>query len=742
MSPEGEHTSYYSNPSITSEAVEAIYCYAAVDGKPIYLILDSGSAGSVMSKSFLQQLGRKIESASTITMINIQGGRSRPLGRVSNIPIQINGIEIPMDVDITESKDYYIVAGNDWLSKCQAQLHWDKAKFIFKWQGIIHQVPMTCWEKPSFNQYQQPTPVHTPIDDEYEEEELIPRRNYVILGDQDTQPILAEQSDDQTIIEGQKYSPQYYENLKRKFNVEPSPSEKWKYHWQGPGSRCWCHNKLNRPNDVCEVCKKEYGHLQLLSNVPDEKVATPTVTNLTISQQQQITTLLKQNNNLFADDLSQLGHTKVENHHIPIEASVPVRQRAYRVAPPEQDFIKEEINKMLANDLIQPSESPWASPVVLVRKKNGKLRFCVDYRKLNSLTQRDCHPLPRIDELLDMFGRAKYFTTLDLASGYWQVAMAPEDQPKTAFITSYGLYEFKVMPFGLTNAPATFQRLMNKVFREEIGKFVAVYLDDIIIFSVTFEEHIQHLQQIFQQLRKAGLKLGRDKCEFGKTELAFLGHIVSGNGIAPDPSKIEKIRDFPIPKTLTELRGFLGLASYYRRFIQNFSTIAAPLHRLLRKDVFYEWTEVQQSGFKYLKNCLITAPILVYPDFSKKFLVFTDGSYMGLGAVLAQLDDQNKEHVIAYASRSLNSAERNYAPTELECLAAVWAMEHFRTYLLHQPFDLITDHAALQWLFNKPDPPRKFMRWIIRIMEFPYNVKYRKGKIHQNADTLSRLPSI
>ena len=331
------------------------------------------------------------------------------------------------------------------------------------------------------------------------------------------------------------------------------------------------------------------------------------VTQLTIPQQQQITTLLKQNDKLFADDLSQLGHTKVENHHIPIEVSIPIRQRAYRVAPPEQDFIKEEINRMLKNDLIQPSESPWASPVVLVRKKNGKLRFCVDYRKLNSLTQRDCHPLPRIDELLDMFGCAKYFTTLDLASGYWQVAMAPEDQPKTAFITSYGLYEFKVMPFGLTNAPATFQRLMNKVFREEIGKFVAVYLDDIIIFSVTFEEHIQHLRQIFQQLKKAGLKLGRDKCEFGKTELAFLGHIVSGNGIAPDPSKIEKIKDFPIPKTLTELRGFLGLASYYRRFIQNFSTIAAPLHRLLRKDIPYEWTESQQAGFEYLKNCLITA---------------------------------------------------------------------------------------------------------------------------------------
>src|SRR3954447_21741542 len=192
----------------------------------------------------------------------------------------------------------------------------------------------------------------------------------------------------------------------------------------------------------------------------------------------------------------------METHHIPLEVSFPIKQRAYRVAPPEQDFIKEEIDRMLKNKLIQPSESPWASPVVLVRKKNRKLRFCVDYRKLNSVTRRDCYPLPRIDELLDMFGHAKYFTTLDLASGYWQVAMAPEDQQKTAFITSQGLYEFTVMLFGLTNAPATFQRLMNKIFREEIGKFVAVYLDDIIIFSKNFEEHLNHLGHIFQQLRK------------------------------------------------------------------------------------------------------------------------------------------------------------------------------------------------------------------------------------------------
>jgi hypothetical protein len=248
------------------------------------------------------------------------------------------------------------------------------------------------------------------------------------------------------------------------------------------------------------------------------------------------------------------------------------------------------------------------------------------------------------------------------------------------------------------------------------------------------------LQLIFKRLKDAGLKLGKDKCDFAKLELAFLGHIVSGQGISPDPSKIDKIKNFPIPKNITELRGFLGLASYYRRFIQDFSTSAAPLHLLLRKDAPYIWTEPQQKAFEHLKICLTTAPVLIYPDFKRKFLLFTDGSYIGLGAVLAQLDDNNKERVIAYASRSISGAERNYAPTELECLAAVWGMEHFRSYLLYQQFELITDHAALQWLFNKPDPPRKFMRWIIRIMEFPYQIRYKKGKLHSNADALSRLP--
>src|SRR5215469_2954036 len=266
---------------------------------------------------------------------------------------------------------------------------------------------------------------------------------------------------------------------------------------------------------------------------------------------------------------------------------------------------------MLQQGIIEKSHSPWASPVVLVRKKNGKLRFCVDYRPLNKATKRDEYPLPRIDDMLDSLGGAAWFTSLDLASGYWQVEMNPNDREKTAFVTQFGTYQFTVMPFGLCNAPATFQRLMDEVLHDILWKFVVVYLDDLNIYLKTFEEHLQHLRIVFERLQKAGLRLNPEKCKFVTEELSFLGHLISKDGIRTDPDKIEKVKHFPRPQTVTQLRGFLGLASYYRRFIQNFSKIANPLNRMLKKNIPYEWKQEQQDAFKYLKKCLITSPILV-----------------------------------------------------------------------------------------------------------------------------------
>jgi hypothetical protein len=302
---------------------------------------------------------------------------------------------------------------------------------------------------------------------------------------------------------------------------------------------------------------------------------------------------------------------------------------------PERTFIGEEIQRMLKQDLIEKAKSEWASSVVLVRKKNGKLRFCVDYRQLNQVTRKDLYPLPRIDDMLDALGHASWFTSLDLASGYWQVEVDPKDRDKTTFITQFGTYQFIVMPFGLCNAPVTFQRLMNEVLDEFLWKFVVVYLDDLNVYSKTFAQHLDHLQQVFERLRQVGLKLNPEKCYFIKQELSFLGYLISPRGIHTDPAKVEKVKDFPVPQNLTQLRGFLGLASYYRRFIKNFSKIANPLNKLLKKDVPFLWAKEQQLSFDFLKSCLIHAPILVYPDFEKTFILSTDASTFGLGAILA-----------------------------------------------------------------------------------------------------------
>jgi hypothetical protein len=331
-----------------------------------------------------------------------------------------------------------------------------------------------------------------------------------------------------------------------------------------------------------------------------------------------------------------------------------------------------------------------------VPKKNGKKRICIDYRKINQVTEKDIYPFPIIEEILESFQGAQWFSSLDLASGYWQVAVKEEDRKKTAFITKFGLYEFNVMPFGLYNVPATFQKLMDKVITKYLEKFVLVYLDDLTIYSKTFDDHVKHLSIIFQTLREAQLKLNKEKCHFFLPTLKFLGHEVSRDGIRPDEDKLIKVKNFPRPVNLRSLRGFLGLASYYQKFIKDFSKKAQPLNQLLQKDKPFEWKAKQQKAFEWLKYQLITMPILQYPDFKKPFYLHMDASRTGLGAVLAQKDEDNKEYAVAYASRSLNRAERNYSTTEQECLAVIWAVEHFKHYFGTTHFFIVTDHSALK----------------------------------------------
>jgi len=322
---------------------------------------------------------------------------------------------------------------------------------------------------------------------------------------------------------------------------------------------------------------------------------------------------------------------------------------------------------------------------------------------------------------------------LDLAAGYWQVPMKEEDIEKTAFITAEGTYEFTVMPFGLCNAPATFQRMMNIIFEDLLFKYIKVYLDDCNIYSNTFEEHLEHLEEVFNRLREAGLKLNPSKCQFCYSKIKFLGHVVGRDGVKVDLDKIEKVKNFPVPVDKTGLQSFIGLASYYRKFIPEFSKIAKPLIALFKKDIVYEWKDKHQEAFEKLKKLLCETPILQFPDFSRPFFLYTDAIYKALGAVLSQKDDDGNEHVISYASKSLTEAEQNYAVTELECLAILWAVEKFHLYLAEKHFTVVTDHYELKWLQTQ-ELKGKRARWMLRLQLYDFTVEYKEGKKHKNAD--------
>lgn len=474
----------------------------------------------------------------------------------------------------------------------------------------------------------------------------------------------------------------------------------------------------------------------------------------------RIATLLSSHIDAFSDGEFDLGYCDLIPHEIRVNSEKSIRMPYRRISPGEAEEVRKLLQDMLDRKIIKRSLSPYASPVVLVRKKSGAIRLCIDYRQLNAITIKDSFPLPRIDESLEVMEGARYFTSLDLTHGYYQVAMHPDSVPLTAFRVPWGLFDFERMPQGLCNSPCTFQRIMELIFGDMNFRQLILYLDDILVFSKTFEDHLVRLEEVFDRLIKYGLKLRGEKCQFFRKELTHLGHIVSDKGVMVDTRKVERVANWPTPKTSSELQSFLGLASYYRRFVPDFAKIAAPLHSLIggktsskagkrhprntcQDDTKFKWTEEADESFQVLKNGLTTTPVLAYPRFGEEFTLEVDASLKGLGACLSQAGEDGQLHPIAFASRSLRGAEARYpdfSSFKIELLALKWAVaEKFKGYLMGSRCIVLTDNNPLVHLQTAQLGAAE-QRWAAQLAPFNLEIKYRPGRLNRCADALSRYP--
>ena len=457
---------------------------------------------------------------------------------------------------------------------------------------------------------------------------------------------------------------------------------------------------------------------------------------LSNEEQKIFSEFIEINADVFAYNFKDLGTCTVSKHHIQTSTEKPIYIPPYRRSLKEAKEIETEVKSMLEANIIRPSKSPWSFPVLLVPKKDGSRRFCVDYRQLNKITVPDQFPIPRIDDILDRTRNGVWFSSLDLKSGYWQVALDEESIPKTAFTTTTGHFEFIRMPFGLMNAPRDFSRIISIICGDL--DFVIAYFDDFCILSKTYDEHLNHLLSVFQRFKKYDIKINPSKCKWFQKKIVILGHVFSEKGIQMDPAKIDAIKGMIPPKNVKQLQQFLGLCGYYRKFVEGFAKIAAPLYNLLKKDIVWEWTDECQKAFEILKAKLISYPTLRQPDLSQQFLLFTDASGRAVGAILSQKDEIGKEYVCCYASRMLKDSERSFCITDKECLAVVWAIKYFRIYLYGVKFKVITDHKALITLKTNKDIDGRLARWSLYLQIYDFEIIHRKGLSHTNVDVLSR----
>jgi len=521
------------------------------------------------------------------------------------------------------------------------------------------------------------------------------------------------------------------------------------------GDFCWEHDEFDYIHGLTD-----FGYEEGLDFVPGELPPSQALAAITITEDdqehrkegeqkynlehldqtqcQELRDLLYRYQVLFDGGETAIGHVPGIQHRIETGDAVPVCTRQWRLPQATRELIRKECDTMLNAGVIEPSSSPWLSPVVLVRKKGGALRFCVDYRKVNAVTTADTYPLPRIDEMIDELGPTDTFTTLDARAAYWSIEVQEEDRAKTAFSDGYRLFQFCRLPFGLSTAPTTFQRTMNLVLSPVLGRHTLAYLDDIVVYSKGFAQHLLDLEETLKLLVAAGLKLNAEKCSFAATTINFLGFTISPDGVAPDHSKVAAIADTPAPRTVKEIRRFLGATGFFRRHIEGYATIAAPLHLLLKKGQHWKWDVEQQQAFEELKSRLVSAPVLKQPDFTRQFELHTDASSIALGAALIQRDDQGAPQAIAYYSRKLRDPETRYPAIDCEALAVVEGVRVFDPYLYGRKFLVLTDHRPLTHIFKHRTKSPRMTRYAHDLSFYDFDIRYKEGPTNYVPDLLSR----
>lgn len=489
------------------------------------------------------------------------------------------------------------------------------------------------------------------------------------------------------------------------------------------------------------ICKMQEASHKFENKVPDylKPMYDEACEHLDNKSKRAVCDLLCKYKDIFSEGDYDIGCTNVVKHKIDTGDHRPIKQAPRRLPLSQQEEVDRQVDNLIKAGLIEPSDSSWASPVVLVRKKDGSQRMCCDYRLINACTLKDAHPLPRIDQSIDALHGMKWLCSLDLASGYYQVAMDEDAQEKSSFCTMNGLFRWRVMSFGLTNAPATFQRLMERVLRGLHWSILMVYLDDILVYGTSIEQVLARLEVVFQRLRAANLKLKPKKCHLFKKEVLFLGFLVGENGVHTDPAKIQAIKDFETPKSVQEVRQFLGITGYYRKFVKNYASISFPLNRLLDKNVLYNWDEDCDNAFQTLRQRLISAPILGLPAREGLMILDTDASKYGLGGVLSQVQN-GQEVVLAYSSKAMSKQERQYCVTRQELLSIVYHIKQFKVYLWGRHFKVRTDHGSLKYLVSFKEPEGQLCRWLDALAEYDFEIITRAGKSHGNADFMSRGP--